>query len=342
MCFPSSWLLSVPEAEDGSLEDVISSQNSAVSSKNSPDYLSQRNDPVGSSSLQNITEEGYIMRDMFNGIGSSSPYTELAPMQDIGLSDRNAGSSEYPEVNPLPVSSMNKHELLDLNKSYQPVRTSISYVQNCQPDFTGVSCVKHMENTFCADPDMANLSSDAQSEASLYHLQHASAMGNKTKTKITDSSSHFFCSINGPLSQEREPSLSEPSQQNEFSPTTRQSFKLFSSSEKVLFSEDHSFCENNFSRNKTEPPYVELHGYSNLQELCITKARQMGGAQFQTGCSQLDNYVKVQTRAYGNHCSSIMSENKTSHLEVLEGFASASTQKFIDTQNGPSEVPKDG
>ncbi|KAL6848062.1 hypothetical protein ACP4OV_022190 [Aristida adscensionis] len=340
--FPAVGFSSVLEAEDGSLEDVISSQNSAVSSQNSPGYLFQRNDPIGSSSLQNITEEGYIMRDMFNGIGSSAPYTELPPMQDPGLSDRNAGSSEYPELNPLPVSSMNKHVLLDLNRSYQPVHTSISYVQNSQPDFTGVSSVKHTENSFCADPDRANLSSDAQSEASLYQLPHASAMGNKNKTKITDSSRHFFCSINGPLSQEREPALSEPSQQNEFSPTTRQSFKLFTSSEKVLFSEDHSFCENHFSRNKTETPYVKSHGYSNLQELCTTTAKQMGGEQFLAGCSQLDNDVGVQTAAYGKHCSSIMSENKTSHLEVLEGFASASTQKSIDTQNGPSEVPENG
>jgi hypothetical protein len=116
---------SVVEAEAGSLEDVISSQNSAVSSQNSPDYLFHRTDPIGSSSLQNFTEEGYIMRNMSNGIGSSTEYTALPPMQEPkGM----PGSSEYDGLNLLPVSGVNKGVLLDLNRSYQPLHTSMSQV----------------------------------------------------------------------------------------------------------------------------------------------------------------------------------------------------------------------
>uniref|UniRef100_A0A0A9F3N9 Protein ROS1 n=1 Tax=Arundo donax TaxID=35708 RepID=A0A0A9F3N9_ARUDO len=73
--FPTVVFSSVVEAEDGTLEDVISSQNS-------PDYLFHRTNLIGSSSLQNFTEEGYIIRNMSNRTGSSTEYTELPPLQD--------------------------------------------------------------------------------------------------------------------------------------------------------------------------------------------------------------------------------------------------------------------
>ncbi|XP_062223299.1 protein ROS1A-like [Phragmites australis] len=330
------------EAEDGSLEDVISSQNSAVSSQNSPDYLFHRTDPIVSSSLQTFTEEDYIMRNMSNGIGSSTEYTEL-PIQDPkGMPDGNARSSEYHGLNLLPVSGVNKGVLLDLNRSYQPLHTSISYVQNGESDFTGASCFSHMDKSFCTGPDRVNLSSVTQSESSLYQLLPASAMGNKNKTRITDSSSQFLYSINGSLSQERSTFPSEPSQQGDFSPVVKQNFQPLISSEKVPFSKDHSFCENHFPRNKTEAPFVVQRGYSNLQEVYTTTTEQMGGEQFQSGCSQQDNDVRVQTTAYEKNCTSNLCENQNSHSEVLQGVASNSIQKFSDTQEGPLEVPKDG
>jgi hypothetical protein len=325
---------SVVEAEAGSLEDVISSQNSAVSSQNSPDYLFHRTDPIGSSSLQNFTEEGYIMRNMSNGIGSSTEYTALPPMQEPkGM----PGSSEYDGLNLLPVSGVNKGVLLDLNRSYQPLHTSMSFVQNGESDFTGVSCFSHIDKSFCTGPDRVNPSSVTQSEASLYHLPPVSAMGNNNKTKVTDSSSHSLYSVNAPLSQERRTCPSAPSQQGDSSPIIKQNFQPLHSSEKVPFPKEHSSCGNDSVRNKTEAPFMESHVYTNLQEVYTTPTQQV-----QSGCSQHDNGVRVQTTAYEKHQSSILHENQNSHSEVLQGVASDSTQKFSDTQKGPSEISQDG
>ncbi|RLM54827.1 hypothetical protein C2845_PM10G11330 [Panicum miliaceum] len=325
---------SVVEAEAGSLEDVISSQNSAVSSQNSPDYLFHRTDPIGSSSLQNFTEEGYIMRNMSNGIGSSTEYTALPPMQEPkGM----PGSSEYDGLNLLPVSGVNKGVLLDLNRSYQPLHTSMSFVQNGESDFTGVSCFSHIDKSFCTGPDRVNPSSVTQSEASLYHLPPVSAMGNNNKTKVTDSSSHSLYSVNAPLSQERRTCPSDSSQQGDSSPIIKQNFQPLHSSEKVPFPKEHSSCGNDSVRNETEAPFMESHVYTNLQEVYTTTTQQV-----QSGCSQHDNGVRVQTTAYEKHQSSILHENQNSHSEVLQGVASDSTQKFSDTQKGPSEISQDG
>ncbi|XP_062219054.1 protein ROS1A-like [Phragmites australis] len=341
--FPTFGFSSVVEAEDGSLEDVISSQNSAVSSQNSPDYPFHRTDPIGSSSLQNFTEDGYIIRNISHGIGSSTEYTGFPPMQHPkSMPDGNAGSSEYHGLNLLPDSGVNKGVLLDLNRSYQPLHTPISYIQNGESDFIGVSCFSHVDKSFCIGPDGVNLSSVTQSEASLYQLPPASAMGKKNKTKLTDLSSHFLYSINGSLSHERSTCPTEPSQQGDFSPVIKQKFQPLISSGKVPFSKEHFFCENHFPRNKTETPFVEPHGNSNLQEVYTTTAEQMGGEQFQSGCSQQYNDARVQTTAYEKHCTSNLCENQNSHSEVFQGVASNSTQKFSDTLKGLSEVPTDG
>ena len=324
---------SVVEAEAGSLEDVISSQNSAVSSQNSPDYLFHRTDPIGSSSLKNFTEEGYIMRNMSNGIGSSTEYTGLQLMQEPkGM----PGSSEYDGLSLFPVSGVNKGVLLDLNRSYQTLHT-LSSVQNGESDFTGVSCFSHIDKSFCAGPDRVHPSSVTQSEASLYHLPPASAMGNNNKAKVIDSSSHSLYSVNAPLSQERRTCPSGPSQQGDSSPVIKQNFQPLHSSEKVPFPKEHSSCGNDFVRDKTEAPFMESHVYTNLQEVYTNTIQQV-----QSGCSQHDNGVTVQKTAYEKHHSSILHENQSFHSEVLQGVSSDSTQKFNDTQKGPSEISQDG
>ncbi|CAL5021913.1 unnamed protein product [Urochloa decumbens] len=332
--FPTAGFSSVVEAEDGSLEDVISSQNSAVSSQNSPDYLFHRTDPIGSSSLQNFTEEGYTMRNMSNGIDNSTEYTALPPMQDPKSMPR---SSEYDGLNLLPASGVNKGVLLDLNRSYQPLHTYTSYVQNGESDFTGESCFSHIDKSFCTGPDRVNFSSVTQSEASLYQLPPASAMGNNNKTKATDSSRHSLYSINVPLSQEKSTCPSNPSQLGDLSPIIKQNFQPLHSSEKAPFSKEHSSCGNDFMRNETGAPFAESHAYSNLEEVYITTREKV-----QSGCSQHDNGVRIHTTAYEKQSHSILRENQNSHSEVLQGVASYSTQKFSDIDKGPSEVPQDG
>jgi hypothetical protein len=299
--FPTTGLSSVVETEDGSLEDVISSRNSAVSSQNSPDYLFRTIDPIGSSSLQNFTEEGCIMRNISNGTGSSTDYTAFLPIQDP---KRMLGLSEYYGLNPLPVSGVNKGVLLDLNRSYQPLHTSMPYVQNSESDFTGVSCFSHMDKSFHTSPDRVNLSSVTQSEASLYPT--------------------------------------DPLQQGNFSPVIKQNFQPLHSSDKVPFFKEHSSCGNDFSRNKTEAPFVEPLVYSNRQEVYTTSTDQMGAEQFQSGCGQQDNDARIQTASHERHQSSTLCENQNSHSEVWQGVASGSTLNFIDTQKGPSEAQQNG
>ncbi|XP_020394122.1 protein ROS1A isoform X7 [Zea mays] len=299
--FPTTGFSSVVETEDGSLEDVISSQNSAVSSQNSPDYLFHRTDPIGSSSLQNFTEEGYIMRNISNGTGSSTDCSGFLPIQDP---KGTLGLSEYYGHNPLLVSGVNKGVLLDLNRSYQPLHTSMPYVQNSESDFTGVSCFSHMDKSFHTGPNRVNLSSVTQSEASLYPT--------------------------------------DPLQQDEFSPVIKQNFQPLYSSDKVSLFKEHCSYGNDFSRNKTEAAIMEPLVYSNPQELYTTSTEQMGVEQFQSGCGQQDNDVRVQTTSYERHQSSTLCGNQNSQLEILQGVASGSTQKFIDTQKSPSEVQQNG
>jgi hypothetical protein len=215
---------------------------------------------------------------------------------------------------------------LDLNRSYQPVHSSI-YAQNGQSDFTGISYINHMESLY-AGSDAVNLSSDAQSEAS----RPASSTGNKNKSNITNPS----------VSQDSTPCPSKSSQQGDFSSIIEQNFQPLINTEDLSFSKEHSFCEIQFSRNKTETPSVELHSYSNLQERYATTTKQMGGEQLQSGCTLLNNDVSVQAADYGKHCSSNLCENQNSHSNILQGDASASAQKFEDIQKGPLEVSMDG
>ncbi|OQU78992.1 protein ROS1 isoform X1 [Sorghum bicolor] len=299
--FPSTGFSSVIETEDGSSEDVFSSQNSAVSSQNSPDYLYRRIDPIGSSSLQNFTEEGCIMRNISSGTGSSTDYTAFLPIQDPkGM----LGLSEFYGLNPLPVSDVNKGVLLDLNRSYQPLHTSMPYVQNSESDFTGVSCFSHMDKSFRTGPDRVNLSSVTQSEASLYPT--------------------------------------DPLQQGDFAPVIKQNFQPLHSSDKVPFFKEHSSCGNDVLRNKTEASFVEPLVYSNRQEVYTNSTEQIGAEQFQSGCGQQDNDARVQTASHERHQSSTLCENQNSHSEVLQGVASGSTQNFIGTQKGLSEAQQNG
>jgi hypothetical protein len=314
------------EVEDGSLEDVISSQNSAVSSQNSPDHPFHRTNPLDSSSAQNFTEEAYIMRNMSNGVDASTEYTEVPSMQDPkNLANRNFGSSEYQRGSLLPVSGVNKGVFLDLNRSYQPVHSSI-YAQNGQSDFTGISCFNPRES-FYAGSDGVTLSTVTQSEVS----RPASSTCNKNKTKIANLS----------VSQDNTPCPSKPSQQGDFSSIIKQNFQALISTEDLSFSKEHSFCEIQFSRNNTETPSVELHSYSNLQEGYTTTIKQMGGEQLQSSCTQLNNDVRVQTEEYGKHCSSNLCENQNSSSNILQGVASGSEQKFRDTQKGPLKISMD-
>jgi hypothetical protein len=71
------------EVEDESLEDVVSSQNSAISYQISPDCLLSRNEHMLSRSLLRCTEQDFTHRNLPNSTRNSTTYTELIRMQEV-------------------------------------------------------------------------------------------------------------------------------------------------------------------------------------------------------------------------------------------------------------------
>ncbi|KAF0932071.1 hypothetical protein E2562_007870, partial [Oryza meyeriana var. granulata] len=328
----------VVEVDDGSLEDVLSSQNSAVSPQNSPEYLLNRTYTMGSSSLPNFTEEDCIIRNMPNRMGNSTTNSEHPPIQDRqSIPNGKFGSSEYHEVSVLTTSDLNKGVLLDLNRTYQPAHTP--YVQNSLFDFTDVSYGNYLDTSFSTGLDGVNISNVTQSETSL--CQHPIASVNKNKTKMTDSSSSLY-NRDGSLSQDMYSFPFEPSQEAECSPTIKQSFQQLISSEEVPISMGHSFYDNRFTSNKTEDPYIGQHNCLNLQEVYTARTSQMNSERFQPECSQQDNDIRVQAKACEKYCSSNLCGNKNSLSDVSQGVASDSIGKSKHTEKSPLEFPTDG
>ncbi|KAG8070719.1 hypothetical protein GUJ93_ZPchr0006g44608 [Zizania palustris] len=159
----------VVEVEDGSLEDVLSSQNSAISAQNSPDYLLNRTYTMGSSSLPNFTEQD--MRNISNGAGISTVNSELSPIRDLqSIPNGKVGSSEYHEISIPSTSGLSKGVLLDLNRTYEPVHTS--YMQNSLFDFTCASHGSYLDTSFSTGLDRVNISNDTQSELECSQLDN--------------------------------------------------------------------------------------------------------------------------------------------------------------------------
>uniref|UniRef100_A0A0D9VG49 Demeter RRM-fold domain-containing protein n=1 Tax=Leersia perrieri TaxID=77586 RepID=A0A0D9VG49_9ORYZ len=326
------------EADDGSLEDVLSSQNSAVSPQNSSEFLLNRTYTMCSSSMQNFTEEDCIMTNMPNGMGNLTANLELSTIQDQQSNPNGkVGSSEYHEVSVIPTSDLNKGLLLDLNRTYQPTHTP--YVQNSLFDFTDVSYGSHLDTSFSTGLDGVNISNVTQSEASL--CQHPTASVNKNKAKVTDSSSSFIYNRDWSSSQDMYSFPFEPSQEAECSPKIKQSFQQLISSEEVHISAGHSFYDNSFTSDKTDDPYIEQHDCLNLQEVYTARTSQMNSEQFQPECSQQDNDIRVQAKTCEKHCSNLC-ENKHPHSDVSQGVPSDSIGKSKHTESSPLEFPTAG
>ncbi|XP_015689241.1 protein ROS1A-like isoform X2 [Oryza brachyantha] len=301
------------EVDDGSLEDVLSSQNSAVSPQNSPEYCLNRTYTMGSSSTVN---------------------SELPPIQDKqSIPNGKVGSSEYHEVSVLPTSDLNKGVLLDLNRIYQPAHTP--YMQNSLFDFTDVSYGSHLDTSFGTGLDGVNISNVTQSEDGL--CQHRTASVNKNKTKMTDSSNSFLYDRDGSLSQDMCSFPFEPSQEADCLPTIKQSFQQLISSEEVPISTGHSFYDNRFTSNKTGNSYIEQHDCLNLQEVYTARTSQMNSERFLPQCNWQDNDIIVQAKTCENLCG-----NKTPHSDVSQRVASVSIGKSKHSEKSPLEFSTDG
>ncbi|KAL5213308.1 hypothetical protein ABZP36_024155 [Zizania latifolia] len=318
----------VVEVEDGSLEDVISSQNSAISAQNSPDYLLNRTYTMGSSSLPNFTEQD--MRIISNGAGNSTVNSELSPIRDLqSIPNGKVGSSEYHEISIPSTSGPSKGVLLDLNRTYEPVHTS--YMQNSLFNFTCASHGSYLDTSFSTGLDRVNISNDTQSEASLSHYPTASV--NKTKIKMTDSSSSLLYNRDGSFG---------PAQEAECSPTIKQSFQQLISSEEVPLSRDHSFSYNCFTSNKIKDTFIQQNDCLNVQEVYTASTSQMSSEQFQLECSQQDNDIGVPAKTGEKHCSSNLCGNNNPHSDLSQGVASVSVGKSEHTEKSTLEFPTDG
>ncbi|KAG8070721.1 hypothetical protein GUJ93_ZPchr0006g44859 [Zizania palustris] len=328
----------VVEVEDGSLEDVLSSQNSVVSPQNSPEYLLKRTYTMGSSSLPNFIED-CIMRNMPNGVDTSTANSELPPIQDLrSIPNGKVGSSEYHEVCILPTSGLNDCVLLDLNQTYQPVHTS--YAQNSLFDFTCASHGSHLDTSFSTVLDRVNISDVTQSEASLY--QHPTASVNKKKTKMTDSSSSLLYDRDGSLSWDLFSFPFEPSQKAECSPANKQSFQQLINSEEVPSSSDHSFSYSCFTSNKIKDPFIQQNECLNLQQVYTASTSQVSTEQFHPECGQRNTDTRVQAKTCEKLCSSNLCGNKNSHSDVSQEVASVSEGKSKHTERSTLEFLPDG
>ncbi|EHA8586973.1 protein ROS1A-like [Cocos nucifera] len=130
------------------VENVVSSQYSVVSSQYSSEYLIQTADLNGSSSLSNFEAEELIIGSMCNGMDSSTSFTELLRIAELG----SHGNERIPSTD-----SLNRLAQLDVDKritvldqseklegACPSVHSSDSYFHNAEHGFMEASCAPFM------------------------------------------------------------------------------------------------------------------------------------------------------------------------------------------------------
>uniref|UniRef100_A0A0D9Y1A0 HhH-GPD domain-containing protein n=1 Tax=Leersia perrieri TaxID=77586 RepID=A0A0D9Y1A0_9ORYZ len=260
------------EAEDGSLEDVVSSQNSAISSQNSPDYLCHMSDHMFSGTMLNFTAEDICSRNVPKATSISTTYTELLRMQELNnKSNETIDSSEYHGV---PVPCRNNSQVLNgiqnLSSKYQPLHSSVSYHQNGQVHLPGIVHVSHLEQSVYTDLNRALDSNVAQTS----YPSPCPGTACNNETKKADSLSSLLYGING--LDKTTSSLSDPIPGADMiSPGIDNCFQPLSS-EKISFSREQSSCEEYLSRKEAEAAFVKHRAISNLQGDYTVRTEQNG------------------------------------------------------------------
>lgn len=331
---------SVVEAEDGSLEDVVSSQNSAISSQSSPDYLFHMTDHMFSSTLLNFTPEDFVTRNMPKGTSISTTYTELLRMQELkSKSNEKIGSSEYHGV---PIPFTNNDEVPNLRSKHQSLHTSVTFHQNGRTHLPDITYASDLERSVYTGLNRMNDSNVTQTQTRFNYPSSSPGIASKSKTKMADSLSTLLYGIDGSLSQDKTPFHSEPTQGADLiSPIIDKYFQPLSS-ETVSFAREQLYCEKDLSRNVADAAFVKQQETLNFQEECIPRAKQIGGENLQSGCSQQDDNVGIQTVKVGNRFSSNLCQNQKANSEVLQGVASDLIEKPKDAKKASPEVPADG
>nr|XP_010940517.1 protein ROS1A isoform X1 [Elaeis guineensis] len=139
---------SLAEVKDKrSVEDVVSSQNSVVSSQYSSEYKVPTADPNGSSSFSNFEAEELITGSVCNGMDSSTSFTELLRIAELGTHGYEMiPSTDY-------CGAMDRFAQLDVDKRHTvlnpseklkgalpSMQTSDSYIYDAESDILRVSC----------------------------------------------------------------------------------------------------------------------------------------------------------------------------------------------------------
>ncbi|XP_047046196.1 protein ROS1A-like [Lolium rigidum] len=328
---------SVVEAEDVALEDVVSSQDSAISSQSSPDYLFNMTDHMFPSTYVNFTAEDSVGRNMPNGTSNSTTYTELLRMQELKSKfNEKIGLSEYDRF-PEPCANKGSmpSEVHHLSSKHQPLHASVSRHHNGQahlPDLTHVSYLERSAyNGFH--------SNDTRAET-IFNGPLPTPGIDSDKTKMADSLTALLYDVDGSLSQEKIHFPSATTRGADFISPIMDKYFHPSCSETVSFAKEHSI-QNNLSRNDAVAAFVEQHVSLNLQEKFTTKAKQIGGEKHQSGCSQQYDNVGLLKNKDGSHFSSNLYQSEKSNSPLLQDVASDSVEKPKDTKKAFLEVPAD-
>uniref|UniRef100_A0A0E0JFL6 HhH-GPD domain-containing protein n=1 Tax=Oryza punctata TaxID=4537 RepID=A0A0E0JFL6_ORYPU len=318
------------EAEDGSLEDVVSSENSAISSQNSSDYLFHMSDHMFSSMLLNFTAEDIGSRNMPKA--TRTTYTELLRMQELkNKSNETIESSEYHGV---PVSCSNNGQVLNgiqnLGSKHQPLHSSVSYHQTGQVHLPDIAHASNLEQSVYTGLNKVLDSNVTQT--SYYPSPHP-------RIAFNNSLSNMLYGIDG---SDKTTSLSEPTPVADvISPRTDNCFQSLSS-EKMSFAREQSSCEKYFSRNEAEAAFFKQHGTSNVQGDNTVRTEPNGGEHSQSGYSQQDDNVGFQTATTNNLYSSNLCQNQKANSEVLHGISSNLIENSKDDKKTSPEVPVNG
>ncbi|KAK1696076.1 hypothetical protein QYE76_012773 [Lolium multiflorum] len=332
---------SVVEAEDVALEDVVSSQNSAISSLSSPDYLFHMTDHTFPSTDVNFTAEDFAGRNMPNGTSNSTTFTELLRMQELKskFNEKN-GLWEYDRFSePCGNKGSMPSEVHHLSSNRQPLHASVSSYQNGQAHLPDITHASYLEGSIYTGLNRTDDSNAIPAETRFDCSLSSPGIG-CDKTKMADSLTALLYDIDGSLSQDKIHFPSATTRRVDFISPIMDKYFHPPSSETVSFAKEQSI-ENNLSRNDAVPAFVKQHVTLNLQEEFTTKAMQIGGEKHQSGCSQQYGNVGLLKNKDAIHFSSNLYQSEKANSELLQAVASDSVEKPKDSKKAFPEVLAD-
>ncbi|XP_073006839.1 protein ROS1A-like isoform X1 [Typha latifolia] len=325
---------SIAEAEDRrSVEDVVSSQNSVVSSQNSSDYLFLTADRIGLSSSPNFGTEQLIYGSISNGMESSTSFTELLRIAETRskVIDNISSSEHHSAATNLKGADPSLHSLY-------------SYLQNGQHAPMNVSYPPDLDTSFNLEVLSTNDANVLQCENGFNQLPPASGISNKNTTKVMEEHHAAAYNTDEFVGQRRLSLHCESGSEAESSSRIGQQYlqPLVSSEIEACARKNFSF-QNNLPRNRTDAPLGEnsSHKCSDLQEECTAKFQEKEyKEQIEVGCIQQAGKVQGQM-LYGRNQQSLV-ENQKSTLVAVQGLEAKLKDKYSNAQKVSPERANDG